>query len=144
MEVVSHAEISDDFLKAINDDSICSIIESLIIDCLENNILEQKDRQVTQVESFERVTVTLENNVAPNPFVAYLNSLHSRDAGNENALAEAQACNPNFSRIYVRHPLVDSIVKCLTEDAGKSVVLTGHAGDGKSTIALAVYKQLKR
>jgi len=144
MEVVSHAEISDDFLKAINDDSICSIIESLIIDCLENNILEQKDRQVTQVESFERVTVTLENNVAPNPFVAYLNSLHSRDAGNENALAEAQACNPNFSRIYVRHPLVDSIVKCLTEDEGKSVVLTGHAGDGKSTIALAVYKQLKK
>jgi len=144
MEVVSHAEISDNFLKIITDDSICDIIESLIIECLENNIEESKDRHITQVESFERVTVTLENNVAPNPFVAYLNSLHSRDAGNENALAEAQACNPNFSRIYVRHPLVDNIVKCLTEDEGKSVVLTGHAGDGKSTIALAVYKQLKK
>lgn len=144
MEVVSHAEISDDFLKNIMDDGICNKIESLIIECLEKNFEESRDRQNTQVESFERVTVALENNVAPNPFVAYLNSLHSRDAGNENALAEAQACNPNFSRIYVRHPLVDSIMKCLTEDAGKSVVLTGHAGDGKSTIALAVYKQLKK
>jgi hypothetical protein len=81
---------------------------------------------------------------APNPFVAYLNSLHSRDAGNENALAEAQACNPYFSRIYVRHPLVDNILNRLTGDTGQSVVLTGHAGDGKSTIALAVYKQLKK
>lgn len=80
---------------------------------------------------------------SPNPFVAYLNSLHSVDAGNENAMAESQACNPYFSRIHVEHTLVRPIIDCLCQDSGKSVILTGHAGDGKSTLALSVYKRLK-
>lgn len=72
-----------------------------------------------------------------------MNTLHSRDAGNENALAESQACNQDFSRIHVPHPLLKNVLASLTGDAGKSVILTGHAGDGKSTLALAAYKQLK-
>ncbi len=78
-----------------------------------------------------------------NSFVAYLNSLHSLDADNENAMAESQACNPIFSRIQVEHPLVQNIVDCLSSTSGRSVILTGHAGDGKSTLALLVYKKLK-
>lgn len=142
MEVVSHAEVSDNFISAIMDSDTCREIESLILECLERSI---SDPQATHKESetFEHVVVALETNVAPNPFVAYLNSLHSRDAGNENALAESQACNPDFSRIHVRHPLVETIADRLTGDSGQSIVLTGHAGDGKSTLALAVYKQLK-
>lgn len=143
MEVVSYAEVSDDFMKLITDDNSSINIESLILECLEKRILDLEEEHTKPVESFERVKVALEYNAAPNPFVAYLNSLHSRDAGNENALAEAQACNLNFSKIYVRHPLVETILKCLTGEMGQSVVLTGHAGDGKSTIALAVYKHLK-
>ena len=143
MEVVSHAEVNDDFMKLILDNNTSINIESLITECLENRIIDLEDEDTKPIESFERIKVALEHNVAPNPFVAYLNSLHSRDAGNENALAEAQACNPNFSKIYVRHPLVDTILQCLTGEMGQSVVLTGHAGDGKSTIALTVYKHLK-
>lgn len=91
-----------------------------------------------------RPYVVSENPKSPNSYVSYLNSLHSRDAGNENALAEFQACNEFFSTIHVRHPLVDRIVKILRHgEVTESIILTGHAGDGKSTIALSVYKELK-
>jgi len=91
----------------------------------------------------ERVTVTPTPTKAdPNPFVPYLNSLHSRSAANENALAESQACNPFFSYIHVAHPVADVIHDILTGKAKKHVVLTGHAGDGKSTIAVDIFKRL--
>jgi len=77
-----------------------------------------------------------------NPFVGYLNSLQSLGAGNENALAESQACNPHFSHIHVAHPLTQTILSELKNSNGKHVILTGHAGDGKSTIAFEVYKIL--
>lgn len=78
----------------------------------------------------------------PNPFVTYLNSLHSRSAASENALAESQACNPFFGHIHVKHPVAERVHQILTGDKKKHVVLTGHAGDGKSTIAVDIYKRL--
>ena len=78
----------------------------------------------------------------PNPFVPYLNSLHSRSAASENALAEAQARNPLFSFIQVSHPLAETIMGTLQALPRKHVILTGHAGDGKSTIAVEVFKAL--
>lgn len=77
-----------------------------------------------------------------NPFVAYLNSLQRLDAGNENALAEYQACNESFVHIHVSHPLTQVILTELKNPEGRQVILTGHAGDGKTTIALDVYKRL--
>jgi len=78
----------------------------------------------------------------PNPFVAYLNSMHSRSAETDNALAECQAVNPFFAFIHVPHPLVDTIRATLVGSERRHVILTGHAGDGKSTIAVELYKQL--
>jgi hypothetical protein len=78
----------------------------------------------------------------PNPFVPYLNSLHSRSAASENALAESQACNPFFGHIHVKHPVAERVHEILIGDKKMHVVLTGHAGDGKSTIAVDVYKRL--
>jgi hypothetical protein len=77
-----------------------------------------------------------------NPFVGYLNSLQRLSAGNENALAEFQACSKFFPRIQVPHPLTRVILDELRQANGRQVILTGHAGDGKSTIALAVYRHL--
>lgn len=77
-----------------------------------------------------------------NPFVSYLNSMQRLSASNENALAEFQACNPLFPRIHVPHPLKEVIFDELKRTDGRQVILTGHAGDGKSTIALAVYRKL--
>jgi serine/threonine protein kinase len=79
-----------------------------------------------------------------NPFVTYLNTLHNVSAGNANALAEYQATNQYFGSIYEASPIVDDIYRRLSADGEVIIVLSGHAGDGKSTIALDVLKRLKR
>jgi serine/threonine protein kinase len=76
-----------------------------------------------------------------NLFVSYLNSLHSLDGDSENALAESQAINPSFSLIHVSHPIADMIKEGLLQ-SDKHFILTGHAGDGKSTIGVEIYKSL--
>ena len=80
--------------------------------------------------------------VEPNPFVAYLNSLQSTDAASQNSLAEFQAMNPNYNNIHVSHPITKYIESMLTSGESRHVVLTGHAGDGKSTVAIEIYKLL--
>ena len=75
-------------------------------------------------------------------FVSYLNSLHNVTAGNANALAEYQATNTFFGDIYEPIPVTASIYQRLTLSDEVVVVLTGHAGDGKSTIALDILKTL--
>lgn len=93
-------------------------------------------------EEPEGISIYPTPEMGPNPFVAYLNTLHNRDAANGNALAESQACNEWFGHIQVEHPLTGKIMdKFLMQ--GHHVILTGHAGDGKSTIGLEVYKRLK-
>ena len=78
-----------------------------------------------------------------NPFVAYLNTLQGTDANNKGSLAEAQARNPLFKELHVPHPLASEICDELTRDDGGHVILTGHAGDGKSTLALEVIRALR-
>lgn len=79
----------------------------------------------------------------PNPFVSYLNSLHNTSADTDNALAESQARNPLFGLIQISHPLAVSVEQLLTGTDRQHVIITGHAGDGKSTIALEVIKRLR-
>ena len=137
-ETVQHGYLNEDFFKCLENNNCRKKLERFLLEKF--NSLLFTDAENTD---FTVLDVTSEEMVAPNPFVAYLNSLHSLDAGNENALAESQACNPEFSRIHVAHSLVKPIVEQLRRNSGKSVILTGHAGDGKSTLALSVYKELK-
>ncbi len=76
-----------------------------------------------------------------NLFVAYLNTLCSASAGNENATAEAQSHSPFFQRVYVRNPLAELVLQQLLSER-HNVILTGNAGDGKTTIAGEVYHKL--
>lgn len=78
-----------------------------------------------------------------NEFVEYLNTLHNVTAENENALAEAQALSPFFGSIHVSLEVTDIIEKYLTTSGKGHVILTGHAGDGKSTIGLELFKRFK-
>lgn len=78
-----------------------------------------------------------------NPFVAYLNTLQGTDGNNKGSLAEAQARNPLFKELRVPHPLAKEILAELKGDDGGHVILTGHAGDGKSTLALEVIRELR-
>lgn len=85
------------------------------------------------------------NNYTINPFVSYINSLNSLDGNSDGALAEKQAQEAQFCQIHISHPLVDEIYSILTtQGLNKHIILTGHAGDGKSTIALELYKRIKQ
>ncbi|WP_020160010.1 hypothetical protein [Methylobacter marinus] len=77
-----------------------------------------------------------------NGYIAYLNSLHNLSSNSANALAESQALNRYFADLYQPFPIVDAVVSAL-QGGERVVVLTGHAGDGKSTIALDLLKRLK-
>ncbi|MBE0472024.1 MAG: hypothetical protein IBX55_21260 [Methyloprofundus sp.] len=79
-----------------------------------------------------------------NGYIAYLNSLHNITANSANALAESQALNSYFTEIYQPFPLVEDVYQALSENKGRVIVLTGHAGDGKSTVALDIFKRLKQ
>lgn len=88
-------------------------------------------------------SVNVDNNMI-NPFVPYINSLHVLDGNSDGGLAEKQAKEAAFCQIHVSHPLVDEIYSILTTQGQKNIILTGHAGDGKSTIALELYKRIKQ
>jgi len=78
-----------------------------------------------------------------NPFVAYLNSMLNLDAGGENATAEAQARENLFGCIHVPHPMASAIEEYIMGEDQCHVILTGHAGDGKTTIGLELYCKLR-
>ncbi len=79
-----------------------------------------------------------------NDFITYLNSLHNLEASGANALAESQALNHYFTELYQPFPVVDDIFKALTSEKEVVVVISGHAGDGKSTIGLDILKHLRK
>lgn len=79
-----------------------------------------------------------------NGYIAYLNSLHNLTASGSNALAESQALSHYFAELYEPFPLVDALHKTLTDAKERVILLTGHAGDGKSTVALDVLKRLRK
>ena len=79
-------------------------------------------------------------NIAADKFVSYLNSVHNLSAGNRYALAEAQATSPYFTDLHVELELVSSIKSILNTQSDVAIILTGHAGDGKSIVALDIWK----
>lgn len=122
-------------------------------ECFREAVSEVKDQEeITPGEAIdeseeptpEEPLVTLEGTEGlANPFVAYLNSLHNASVCNENALAEAQALSPFFGHIHVPLKVTDFIFQQLSSSEAPHIILTGHAGDGKSTVALELYKRCK-
>lgn len=135
LDIIDHAEISDELFKAVMDEKRFRDIRNIII-----KRLEEGRKTICEVEEGTNFERDIQKESAMNNFVSYLNTLHSRDASNENALAESQACNRFFQRIYVKHPLIEKILEDFENEKTKAIVLTGHAGDGKSTIATNVFK----
>lgn len=99
----------------------------------------QSHLMATLTDSINQSTDTQKND-----FIAYLNSLHNLDAGGANALAESQALNHYFPEIYEPFPLIDDVFHALTSSDDCVVIITGHAGDGKSTVSLDTTKKLYR
>jgi len=88
----------------------------------------------------------VQNDMGKSPnrcYCDYLSSLISTNICNENAIAESQVVNPLFRTIHTTHPLVGILDKELRQKTGKHIILTGHAGDGKTTIAVDIIKKLR-
>ena len=119
----------------------CACAEGILaelISCHEFNLVFQRLAE-QQLSSYRAIGgLGMEN-----PFVAYLNTLQGIDANNKGSLAESQARNPLFKELRVSHPLAAEIQDELTSDGGGHVILTGHAGDGKSTLAIEVIRALR-
>lgn len=74
-----------------------------------------------------------------NDFIAYLNSMNNANSSNENAIAESQITNPYYEKIRVERNIGNYLIKKIKEKP-TTIVLTGHAGDGKTSL---VYQMLR-
>ena len=71
-------------------------------------------------------------------YVAYLNSLHNYNAQNPNAYGEKNVGSEFFKEVAVKVGLCNYIEKQLQESDPHMLILTGHAGDGKTSIMYQV------
>lgn len=75
-----------------------------------------------------------------NPFVEYLNRLHNYNAQNQNAYEEKNVESPYYKETVVKSSRVEMIKRVLSEEQPHIFILTGYAGDGKTSI---MYQFLK-
>lgn len=80
--------------------------------------------------------------ILSNSFVDYLNSMNNATSGNINALAEAQVTNKYYNYIRVDRKLGKFIVNKIKQGDHRTYILTGHAGDGKTSILVQVLRDL--
>jgi len=138
-EIVEFGYLDDQIDNALR----CENSRAKIIEWLDNKI-------ANMVYSFNLEINTQENNsnkifyknFKGNPFVNYLNLLHNRDANSQN-LAESLVTDAFTGMIQIPHPLSAQIEQALKEESNKHIILTGHAGDGKTTIAIELFKKIK-
>ena len=71
-------------------------------------------------------------------YVAYLNSLHNYNARNPNAYGEKNVESKFFKEVAVKVGLCNYIENRLQESEPHMLILTGHAGDGKTSIMYQV------
>ena len=75
-------------------------------------------------------------------FVNYLNTMNNASGDNINALAESQVTNQYYNHIRVDRKLGKYIVDKIKNGAKETYIITGHAGDGKTSILIQVLKDL--
>lgn len=131
-DVIEYAYLAEDVHENFQDRQFREkLVEKVKKLCIEYTKIE--NRKVSDNLMVQQPT--------PYKFIHYLNTWQRIHGGNENALAEFQAQNPLFSRIAAPHPLEEALVRDL-KDGTHGIILTGHAGDGKTTLAFAVYRKL--
>lgn len=68
--------------------------------------------------------------------------IHNLNASGVNALAESQVNSSYFQDIYTPFPIIENLKQLVKGHNNNIIVLTGHAGDGKSTIAFNLLQEL--
>lgn len=77
-----------------------------------------------------------------NEFVKYLNGLHNYYAQNQNAYGERNIESPYYAKTMVQIDICDYIISSINAYEPHMIILTGHAGDGKTSIMFQVLQQL--
>ena len=77
-----------------------------------------------------------------NPFVDYLNSMNNASSDTIAALAESQVNSPFFRKIQIERNLGRYLSDRIRSGEHLSVVLTGHTGDGKTSILVQILQDL--
>ena len=77
-----------------------------------------------------------------NEFVSYLNGLHNYNAQNQNAYGERNVESPYYAKTMVHIEVCDYIISAINNNDPHIIILTGHAGDGKTSIMFQVLEQL--
>lgn len=77
-----------------------------------------------------------------NTFVSYLNSMNNAGSDTAAALAEAQVLNEYYSQIKIDRKLGQYIADRIRSGEKDVYILTGHAGDGKTSILVQVLSDL--
>ena len=77
-----------------------------------------------------------------NTFVSYLNSMNNAGSDTVSALAEAQVLNKYYSQIKIERKLGRYISDRIRSGEKEVYILTGHAGDGKTSILVQVLRDL--
>lgn len=78
-----------------------------------------------------------------NDFVAYLNSTNNIGGNSTGSLAESQVKSPFYDAVKVDRKIGNRIVSEIKSGVFKTYILTGHAGDGKTSILVQVLKALE-
>lgn len=79
-----------------------------------------------------------------NDFVAYLNSNINVSGDTTGSLAEKQVKSKYFGMVKVERRLGKYIYDCIVAGEPHAFILTGHAGDGKTSILAQVLQALER
>lgn len=77
-----------------------------------------------------------------NEFINYLNSTNNVGGNSTGSLAESQVKSTYYDSVKVDRKLGTYIIDCVESREHKAFILTGHAGDGKTSILVQVLKTL--
>ncbi|WP_342558613.1 hypothetical protein [Metasolibacillus sp. FSL K6-0083] len=75
-------------------------------------------------------------------YIKYLQSLNNANSSNDNAIAESQFTNPFYEKIRVESNVGNYLVEKI-KASPTFVFLTGHAGDGKTSLLHQVLRQFE-
>ena len=78
-----------------------------------------------------------------NGFVEYLNSTNNEGGNSTGSLAETQVKSKYFDLVKVNRKLGTFISDTVKGKDYHAFILTGHAGDGKTSVLVQVLKELQ-
>lgn len=129
-KTISFKEIKSKLQKDFSYEKIETLINGLIEKGITIEYINNNDNHIDNLENYKF-----------EEYVNYLNSLHNANAANENAIAESQVQNKFYKEINVKRITGDKIKNLLVKK-NCTVILTGHAGDGKTSILAQILNDL--